>query len=340
MNGPDGKWIGWGLKESSPTIRVAKQKLKAKFSYAKTLDDTEYFGEDLLFALKTYQARKDMDGYLPVLRVDGVLDYATQIALGVVVKAPAEKPMLFTVAGTYADWMFGYPADIARRVLDLYQWQPIGYPAAAFPMQDSINKGVEELRKQIRIFLPRGSARQGAFCGYSQGGVVVSSVLKHDIMDPAGEFHYLWEQKRITKGVTLGNPDRELGKANGNKAAGWPVPEGRGITFDRLENTPDWWYDYAHGANSPWGRDIYTDVPVGDTGDNMSSVWPIVASVDFSVLFKRIFEMFADPTPQFMSAVWAVVYAGAFFTANPPTLPHVNYQIEPAVQYLRRVASM
>lgn len=335
MNDSGGKWIGWGVGDSSPKVAAAKQLLKAKFSYAKALDGGESFGEDLRFVLSTYQVRKNMDGYAPSLRTDGVLDYATQVALGVVVRKPVEKPVLFTVAGTYADMWSGYPADVARQVLDLYDWQPIGnYPAEAFPMQPSIDKGVAELRLQIRQYGDRFPGRKMALAGYSQGAIVTSLVWKHDIAPVGGALHDL--KDRFVGSVTWGNPAREFGVANGNAAAGWAVPDGRGITLDRLEDTPLWWFDYAHGANSPWGRDIYTDVPLGAVGDTMSSVWPVVASLQLKYLVKRLVDMKASA--DWSSAFMAVLYAGMFFVSRTPTEPHINYSIEPAVAFLRSKA--
>lgn len=338
MKGADGAWIGWGVGDSGKPVALTKEKLRAKFSYAQALDGSELFGEDLRFVLSGFQVRKNMGGYLPVLRTDGVLDYATQVALGVVVPRPEVKPVLFTVQGTGANMWSGYPADVARRVLDLYDWQPIGnYPAEAFPMQPSIDKGVAELCLQIEQYGDRFPGRKMALSGYSQGAIVTSLVWKHHVEPPGGSLHRF--KDRFIASVTWGNPARELGVAHGNAAAGWPVPEGRGITFDRLVDTPSWWFDYAHGANSAWGRDVYADVPDGPVGENMSAVWPIVASVKPMMLFKRLSELATDGDIADWGAVAAaVLYAGAFFIAKTPTEPHINYNIEPAVQYLRSAA--
>ncbi|WP_132855842.1 cutinase family protein, partial [Mycobacteroides abscessus] len=165
----------------------------------------------------------------------------------------ALKPWLFTVAGTGAGWDAGYPADLARAVLDLFRWQGIGYPAAAFPMGQSVDAGIAELLRQMKLRLDRFPAAKFVLVGYSQGAIVTS----------------------IIGAVTYGNPCREVGVANGNRAAGWPVPAGRGIGDDRLVGTPAWWYDYAHGANSVWGRDIYTDTPDDKTGEMMTAVYRV-----------------------------------------------------------------
>lgn len=335
MNGPNGKWIGWGLGDVGPIVAAAKAKLRAKFSYAKNLDTTETFDATLQFVLSTYQTRKNMDGYQPVLRTDGVLDYATQLALGLISVAAPEKPMLFTLHGTGVSMWDGYPADTARAMLDLYQWQPCFYPAAAFPMQDSYNQGINELCVQVRNWCPRNGTRKLALAGYSQGAIVTALFFKRYVQPSGAEFHYLLEQNRILGAVTWGNPCRQRGIAYGNDYAGWPTDDSGGIGDDLMTTTPDWWLDFAHTANSPWGRDIYTATPFNATGTDMRAIWPIVKNVDFALLFARLAAVFTNPTTELMAALQAVLYAGMFFIAATPTLPHINYDIAPAVMYLR-----
>src|SRR6476619_3162555 len=59
-------------------------------------------------------------------------------------------PTLISTHGTGQADPFGagYPADIARRVLDLYWWQPTGnYPAQAVPMNGSADAGEREIAR-------------------------------------------------------------------------------------------------------------------------------------------------------------------------------------------------
>lgn len=335
MKDASGKWIGLGLGDTDPKVALIKGKLRAKFSYAKTLDTTNYFGADLEFALKTYQTRKNMDGYQPPLRTDGIADYGTQVALGVVTAPTRDKPMLFTLHGTGVSMWDGYPADIARAMLDLYQWQPCFYPATAFPMEPSYRAGLEELRTQVRNWCPRNSARKMALIGYSQGAIVTSLFFKRDVQPTNGEFHYLLEHGRIIGSVTFGNPCRERGVANGNDAAGWPQDDSGGIGDDCMVNTPGWWLDYAHTANSPWGRDVYTATPYGEVGADMRSIWPLIKNVQIGPLFIRLAAMAENPLAGLYNAAIALLYAGMFFIGNPPTGPHINYDPQPAIDYLR-----
>lgn len=334
-------WIGWEVGMTGPTVQAAKRKLKAKFSYAKQLDDTDYFGDDLKAVLVEYQTRMNASNPGLNLRTDGVLDYATQKALGMV--APPSPPpkvgTLFTVQGTGVDMWTGYPADVARAVEADWEWQPIGnYPADPFPMWQSILKGIAELRVQLRRHNNLTPGRKIALAGYSQGGIVVSWVFKHDIVDPKGQLHDLLPY--VVAAVTWGNPMREQGKANGNQFANWVVPEGRGILYDRLENTPDFWLDFAHGANSEWGRDMYTDVEPGARGDDESAICDVVMmqtlwSGPLSVL-KRLVSLSQNPMVDGIALIMAVYDAGMFFGRG--TGPHVNYDINPAIDYLRGVA--
>jgi len=335
----NGIWIGWGLGDIGPIVAKAKAKLRAKFSYAKSLDNSELFDAALQFALITYQTRKNMDGYAPPLRTDGVLDYSTQVALGLVVVSAPDKPMLFTAQGTGVDMFTGYPADVARAVLDVYQWQPLGsWPATAFPMEQSYKQGIEELRVQVRNWCPRNGSRKCAFIGYSQGAIVTSLFFKHEVQPIGSEFHYLLEQNRIITSVTFGNPCRQGGVANGNDFAGWPKDDSGGIGDDCMINTPAWWYDFAHTANSPWGRDVYTATPYGTVGADMRAIWPIVKNVDVTKLFIRLGTMLSNPAAELYAAVMAILYAGMFFIGNPPTGPHINYDAQPAIDVLRLAA--
>lgn len=316
---------------SGPPVRNAKRTLKRKFAYAKALDDTEFFGWDLQKVLVQYQTRKGS------LRTDGVLDYATQKALGLLdPPRPRTVGTLFTVHGTgMADPMGpGYPADVARAVLDVWNWQPIGnYPAKAFPMDPSVQLGRAELQLQIRNHPGRI-----ALAGYSQGAIVTSMVWKHDILNPAGVLHD--RLRDVTASVSWGNPCREAGVAHGNRTSGLPIPTGRGISDDRLKDTPSWWYDYAHGANSTPGRDIYTDVPDDDTGEHMTSIYKMVQNITGLVgpnsLLEQLMEISTQPQTEVAALFRAVYFGGQFVIGQPfATYPHCVYNLAPAISYLR-----
>jgi hypothetical protein len=218
----------------------------------------------------------------------------------------------------------------------LYYFQPTGYPAAPFPMWPSIQQGRAEVIRLLNEVHPTGDI-YGA--GYSQGAVVWSLVYQFDML-PAGAplHHRLDDLKRV---VTWGNPCREQGVANGNRFAGWPVPEGRGImeTQYRLKDTPDWWFDFAHGANSPWGRDLYTDTPDTDEGEWEEAICKIVMGHNIftgtNSILAQCVESVQRPVAEVYAMFEAIVTAGMFFAVQQ-TGPHVNYDIGPAIELLRQ----
>lgn len=333
-------WIGWTVGTSGPTVKTAKEILKRKYkSYAGNLDDTEDFGTDLQMVLAEYQGRRNGEGWTPPLRLDGVLDYNTQDSLGMIPHvAPPKKIVLFTVQGAGVDMWTGYQADTARALADIAEWQPIGnYPAAAFPMAPSVNDGIVELRLQIRRWANMRPDIKMALVGYSEGSLVTGSVWKNDIVAPGGLLHDLLP--RFVVGVTWGFPMRELGKANGNIYMGYPVPEGRGIVDNRMTNTPDFWYDFAHGANGSMGRDLYTDTPTGETGLIESAIWHIVSNVDFfsqGAILPLLVSALKQPLAVVLPIFTSIIQAGMFFAVDG-LKPHTDYDIGPAINLLRGI---
>lgn len=335
-------WEGWRVGMSGPTVATAKSILRVKFSsYAGHLDTSQYFSEDLQRALAEYQTRKNASNHLG-LRTDGVLDWATQLALGVIAPNPPTptptKGVILTCQGTGADMWTGYPADTARAVADVFTWQPIGnWPASPFPMRPSYRRGIEELVVQCR----RHAGRPKVLAGYSQGAIVTSRVWRDEISKPGGRLYDL--RREFVGAVTWGNPDREQGKANGNLVAGWPVPEGPGITGDNLRDTPDWWLDFAHGANSQWGRDMYTDASTKELVLlDQQAIWRLIESVDLigrNSLLERIVNLLERPVIESVAMFQAIYDAGAFFLSKPfATYAHCSYEVQPAVDWLRQLA--
>lgn len=343
MKDENGNWIGLGLGDVDPEIAKFKGFLKRKLAWVRdwepALDDSDVFDETLEAVVRELQSRYSMPQ-------TGVVDWALKVKSGYLTVGPPQDSVwqvgtLFTVQGTGVDMWTGPPADLARAVESDWRWQPIGnYPAQPFPMWPSIWQGIEELRKQIRDYANRFPGEPMALAGFSQGAIVTSWVYKWDIQLEQGMLHDL--EPLFKAGVTWGNPMRRLGVANGNRKAGWPVPEGRGIYKDRLENVPDWWYDYAHGANSQWGRDLYTDSPNDHAGDIETAVCDVVMMADLMTAFNQIFvhigHLFDDPMAEIPPMFNAIVQAGMFFVVDG-TGPHLNYDINPAIDYMRSVAA-
>jgi hypothetical protein len=109
-----------------------------------------------------------------------------------------------------------------------WQWQPIGYPAAVFPMSPS----VENARAQIVAALggPASQFYQAqvypsgpfALSGYSQGAIATGRVWSQDILPETGVLHHRLAD--CLSVVNFGDPLRSPGIANGNVYQGIPVP--------------------------------------------------------------------------------------------------------------------
>jgi hypothetical protein len=149
--------------------------------------------------------------------------------------APAtpESPItLYTVSGTFVGPRDGFAADIAKAVDPaLFTWEPIDYPASAFPMDASAAQGVANLVNRI-------NARPGKFAllGYSQGALVISKVYEEL---RSGSLQN--RRQDFVAGVALGNPMRE----SGHTIPGGTDPGGHGITAQRLVGSEDLWWDFC-----------------------------------------------------------------------------------------------
>ncbi|MGZ4379569.1 MAG: peptidoglycan-binding domain-containing protein [Gaiellaceae bacterium] len=314
-------------------VSVWQKTMLARFpSYAKATDGSPlkidgYYGDDDANVWREYQTRVGET-------VTGIVSDDDLVALGVM-------PVAYTVQGTGVDMWTGPPADTARGALDLVKWQPIGnYPAAPFPMWASIMQGVTELRVQIRKYEQQHPRHRKVLIGYSQGAIVVGLVFLLDFQAENGEFHHLLDTVKL--GITWGNPMRELHKANGNAAAGWPIPEGQGILKTRQTNTPDFWLDFAHGANSSWGRDLYTDTEAGDaTGSDETAICDFIMSEHWYSgpvsIVKRILAIPGSPIDGAWGVCESILQAGMFFGGQCG--PHTDYDINPAITALRNAVT-
>lgn len=346
-------WIGHQVGMSGVSIALAKGMLKATFSYGHGLDQSLLFTPEMQQALITYQTRINAGNPAVKLRTDGVLDFATQRSLGTIdaaghpvfverngADAPGDpRPIIFSAQGAGVDMWTGYPADTARACLDLAYWQPTGnYPAAAFPMWQSVMQGVNEMAANIAKFMAHNPTRDIWLFGYSEGSLVVGMVWQTHFLPENGLLHkFIGNVKKV---ITWGFPARELGKANGNAFAGWPIPTGQGIlAAHRMTNTPDFWYDFAHGGNCQWGRDLYTDTPNDEAGRDESAICDIIMQETLwsgpLALFKQVLALPGSPIKGGISAIRAVMDAGMFFGVKGLT-PHTNYDITPAIAIARR----
>lgn len=333
-------WIGWQEGMVGTAVQAAKRELRRKFSYASSLDDTPVFTAELSAVLREYQRRRNAAGASPALRTDGILDWTTQRSLGIAAPAPAgRKTVVFTVCGTGVGWDFGYPFDVgaaqdpARAV-----HQPIGYPAAVFPMGPSVLEGEAELVRQMRMHLDPHPDWGFVLVGYSQGAIVTSRALRRMVSGDLSGYY-----DRCLAGVTFGNPMREAGHCVG------PDPGGHGLDPQCLAGTPDWWHDHAIRG------DIYTCGDGGKSPAAMEYMTAVYSAVQGHLmagsdsLAEQLVELFSHPVREASPVVAAIGSGWGFVTADPPTAPHIEYHarevsagvthLDHAVDYVRRVVA-
>lgn len=275
------------------------------------------------------------------------------------------KPVLITVNGTGVPDPFGpgFSGDIGRAfAVDEWAkieaqldgrhydeppifWQPIGYPADVFPMQDSIDVGRDEVKRQIRA-RPKGTPI--AMSGYSQGACVVGEVWTKDFLDDDGEFHDRVDD--VFAIINFGDPFRCPGVANGNKVAGKDQPDTLdGETTGGIAGpgclTRDQTLDFV--LSCALDGDLYSAAPVGDNpwdneplvGEIETYIYDFVLSGDAGQGFMDIVEHVADTFTQPITSIVAhceAIFNGLKFAAAGTDAPHWQYQdfVPPLVDWL------
>lgn len=334
-----GDYVGLGLGDSSEEIRKIKAFMRKKFaSYAGGLADTPLYDDAMTAAVAEMQRRYNADGDLETgLYISGVINAETKYVMGYLPRPVVDdRPLLITVCGTGVPWWVGPDADTARALEGEYFWQPVGYPAAPFPMGKSITAAIDECHMQFNRTDPGFQHRARiekyglALAGYSQGAVVISELWENHIKPEGGTLH--WAKPYLTKAVTWGNPNRERGQVypdyGGSPMASY---SSQGVSSTGMRDTPDWWRNYAHTG------DLYACAEPGDAQQDKNAIWQIVRDLDIFTgpdsLLAQVIELAALPIPRTIAAFQALIDAGMFFIKQ--TGPHTNYGIQPAIDYLR-----
>lgn len=332
-----GAWVGWGLGDSDAELQRIKAHMRRKFSYARTLADTPAYDQAMVAAVTDMQSRYNAAGQLATGKyAPGIVNFATKVAMGYVPRPPRvdQRAVLFTACGTGVPWWVGPDADTARAVEDRYKWQPVGYSARAVPMGPSIAEGRAELVNQFNIHREQVVRCGAALAGYSQGAIIVGETWEQDIKPPTGVLH--WAHPHVHRAVTWGNPMREKGKVWPDAGAAPSPRDHKGVTGDLMVDTPDWWRNYAHA------KDLYSDVPDDQSGENRTAIWQIIRDGDFTKgpdsLLSQVMELFgikrdADAISETTGMFKAMMDALVFFGRQ--TGPHVNYSVAEAIAYLR-----
>lgn len=263
------------------------------------------------------------------------------------------KPCIITVNGTGVPDPFGpgFSGDVGRifaydpwqaiasniggiSYATLMDWQPIGYPAAIFPMRKSIEAGRQEVNRQIS-FRPKGTPL--FLSGYSQGAEVTGEVWVKDFLDPNGVNHdRLTDLRGI---INFGDPLRSPGIANGNSVAGFPMPDTLdGETTGGIAGpgcltagqTPDFLLSCALDG------DLYAAAPVGDdpwtseslVGQVETRIYNFIDSGSmlkgFLAIAKGIAQEFEYPLTNTIALMHAIIN-GIGFAAKGTGAPHWQY---------------
>ena len=323
-----GIWVGLGLGDVDPEIVRLKSFLRQKFSsYASQLNYTDVFDDELLAVVVEMQDRYHAQGRLHA--PNGIMDFDTKVVSGFHKPPPVRLPPLLCAQGTGVPMDFGPPADIGRAVADQWFFQPVGHwPAAAFPMNPSVQQGRAEVNRLIDA-----SPGPFALCGYSQGAIVMAEVWEYDIKPIDGRLNHRIDD--IQKMVLIGNPMRERGNGIGTPGGEAPSPESEGIADRLMVDTPDFCLNLAHKG------DLYTDCE-GESGENKRAIYKIVMGTRIfsgpDSLLSQVLEVLgvrkdASRLVEIMGIFRSIMDAGLF--AIRRTGPHISYQLQPAIDHLR-----
>lgn len=322
-----GAWVGWGLGDESEEIAKFKSYMRGKFSYAKSLTDDGRFDDATLTAVLDMQRRYVAAGKIG--SASGIIDWRTKVASGFLKPAqPVDsRPMLFTACGTGVPWWVGPDADVARAVESRWKWQPVGYPAAPFPMNPSVQAGRLELIRLFDLHRARIEKYGAGLIGYSQGAIVICETWLDDIAAETGRLR--WAKGSILKAAAFGNPMREAGKVWADGGAPPASITSHGIADRLMVNTPTFFRDYAHAG------DLYAEVE-GDAGEWKSSIYKVVMGARLmqgpDSILAQVLELTQAPATEAIAAMQAILKAGMFFVKG--TGPHVNYDARPAIAHL------
>lgn len=274
------------------------------------------------------------------------------------------RPLFVSVNGTGVPDPFGpgFSADIGRalanpwnylvgefwgspaeRLYNVFDWQPIGYPAAVTPMGPSVLKGRAEVNLQISR-RPLGTPL--FLSGYSQGAIVTGQVWAYDILDPKGLHHD--RLKDVHGIIQFGDPLRCPGIAHGNEVAGFPAPTNRdgqmtggiaGPADLTAAQTPDFLlscaldgdlYAACPVGSNPWGKSIFGGSKESDVGRVETNIYNIIQKTSVMNIFSIAKDIFAP-----IGSVQAIVN-GLTFASAGMNAPHWQYApfVPPMVGWL------
>lgn len=290
MNGPDGKWIGYGLGDTNPdvsrtdpnwwAVTLIRQKLHDKYQWARTAGvlPGDVIDEVTAWAITEFQRRAG----IPVLldqNGHGYADYRTRVRLGSYPPPPPPRHALLTFRGTGGIVGLDYTSRVAQGCADLVEEIPILYPASmgGIPVgaagdinAPSGNDCVDIAVDMAADWLAANPARTFLIGGYSLGAIAASKVRAELL--PGGRLEKY--APNYVAGICIGNPARAFGHTywlgaipNGFGIADWHLPEAA-CTWD--------WCELVDPG------DLYGNCPGGSVGEIIRKVQAIVMNTTVS----------------------------------------------------------
>jgi hypothetical protein len=253
---------------------------------------------------------------------------------------------VLTFAGTFAAPGTGYPSDVVNGANpDLVFEVPVQSPWSfgpippGAPTSPSYAEAVQIGVTNAIAWINTNPKQTFALGGYSQGAEAASRVLA-EIMTGSLQ----GARPNLIGGYSFGNPWR----LTGHTFPGGTDPGGRGIANIRLTaaqipkdaNGVDTWWDFANPG------DLYTTTPNDVAGDDITAVYKAAVQLAIETnlitnliagltgqgsLAEQIAEFITDPVVGGPALIEAIDLAFAFYSTNPPALPHLSYQIVDAL---------
>lgn len=273
---------------------------------------------------------------------------------------PDNRPMLLTVNGTGVSDPFGsgFDADVGRAFavnpwadiannidglppnpLPPVYWQPTGYPAAVFPMNPSVQAGVAEAIRLIKLYHKIGMPL--FLSGYSQGAIVIAILIMMHILPETGELHDRLADFMLGGAIQFGDPMRCPGIAHGNEAFGFAAPglvngvTSGGIAGPLVMHPTETTDNYLSCALD---GDLYAAAPIGDDpwkheagpGKVETGIYNFVETGSVIDFLKIALDIGAP-----ISTIKAI-YNGLKFASQGMNAPHWQYGpfVEPAIEWI------
>lgn len=330
MHDANGKWLGWGPGDVDP--KVAQIQTYLAHAYHKTAGSLVATGvyDAATTAVVTQLQKNLIAGGNFTGPADGIMNYATQLALGFIKPTPKPRIPFFTVEGHMSNMWIGPIAGTAEaleqegRVAHF----PTGYNNGAIPFDNK--SGERELTNRVNTFAPPG--QKFVLGGFSQGSMVVTDYMINELIGSPREKDCL--------GVLLyGNPSRSKGSV-----APWSVeqagdPQNAGMEprfrLDLLGLKPQFPVMDVYRKG-----DMFSDNQPGEEGALKSACYEAIARGNVFSQFSvaaEIAQAFGKPVT-FVIGVFQAIFSALGFLASGNNNPHYSpFDISGGINWVRGI---